>query len=85
MYRFCSSLEFFFEFFYLFLCAKFTGNMKQNEKPQIKKKAPKDIDEIDEKIERLQKQNEAETIAFKKLLNGLHKLAKNSKNSTNNN
>jgi len=35
-----------------------------------------DFDEIDEKIDRLQKQNEAESIALKKLLEGLEKIGK---------
>jgi hypothetical protein len=52
--------------------------MKQNEKQQvIKKTKPKqDALDIDEKIDRLQKKNEAETIAFRKLLNGLNKISK---------
>lgn len=40
------------------------------------KERRKEHDEIDKKIERLQKQNEAESIALKKLLEGLEKIGK---------
>jgi len=39
-------------------------------------------DEIDIKIERLQKQHEAETAALKKLLDGLDKIEKARRNSS---
>jgi len=66
-YRF--SVVFFAENFY---------DMKQNEKsPDNKKPKPEqDALDIDKKIDRLQKKNEAETIAFRKLLNGLNKISK---------
>lgn len=53
-------------------------DMKQDDKPLINKKPkpqPEALD-IDEKIDRLQKRNEAESIAFRKLLNGLNKISK---------
>ncbi len=45
---------------------------EQLEAPEIEK----DKDDLDEKIDRLQKQNEAESIALMKLLNGLDKIEK---------
>ena len=47
--------------------------MKINSEPEEHKKQ---YDEIDEKIDRLQKQNKAESIALKKLLEGLEKIGK---------
>jgi len=47
--------------------------MEPNSKPIEHKE---EYDEIDEKIDRLQKQNEAESIALKKLLEGLEKIGK---------
>jgi len=54
--------------------------MKQKEKSDEEKVK----EELEEKIERLQKQNEAETIAFTKILNGLNKLANNKNKSKQN-
>jgi|GEM_PF-6641655 len=54
----------------------FTKNkrdMESNDKPE---EHEKEYDEIDEKIKRLQKQNEAESVALKKLLEGLEKIGK---------
>lgn len=39
-------------------------------------------DEIEEKLDRLQKQNEAESIALKKLLTGLDKIEKSKINNS---
>lgn len=47
--------------------------MKLNSKPEGHKEQ---YNEIDEKIDRLQKQNKAESIALKKLLEGLEKIGK---------
>nr|NQU93964.1 hypothetical protein [Bacteroidota bacterium] len=47
--------------------------MKPKDKSEDHKKVN---EEIEEKIDRLQKQNEAESIALKKLLHGLNKMGK---------
>lgn len=47
--------------------------MDTNNKPAKEKEG---FDEIDEKLERLQEQNKAESIALKKLLEGLEKIGK---------
>jgi len=75
MYSNCKDGLFLSSALSVLLCRKL-NNMQQDEQLEVPEIEKNEEVDIDEKIDRLQKQNEAESIALLKLLHGLDKIEK---------